>query len=175
MLGAEAGPACTARGTIHPPRAPSLRLRVRPRHPWVPPRGLGRRPRHPASEPRPAPGTVRGLPSQPRPAPGAAPLSPAPVPSALPRSPQLSPARLSPARAPSSPGSLSALPREWFPSDLPPLSRPLKASQKPSGLASRQLSALLSAPLCSPHHHRCGKKGALKIKLCLFSPLSTVV
>lgn len=143
MLGAEAGPACTARGTIHPPRAPSLRLRVRPRHPWVPPRGLGRRPRHPASEPRPAPGTVRGLPSQPRPAPGAAPLSPAPVPSALPRSPQLSPARLSPARAPSSPGSLSALPREWFPSDLP---SPLSAAQS----LSETLRARQQAALCPP-------------------------
>lgn len=90
------------------------------------------------------------------------------LPSAQPRPPQPSPARLSPSRAPSSPRSLSALPREWFPSHLPPLSRPLKASQKPSGLASRQLSALLSAPLCSPHRHTCGKKGALKIKLCLF-------
>lgn len=152
MLGAEAGPACTARGTIHPPRAPPPHLWVRPRHPWVPPRGLGRRPRYPASgaasTPRPAAGTVRRLPSVPRPAPRAAPLSPAPLPSAQPRSPQPGPAPLSPAPAPSTPGSLSALPREWLPSQLPPLSRPLKGSQKPAGLAGKQLRALRSVP---PH------------------------
>lgn len=115
MLGAEAGPACTARGTIHPTPLTQPR-RVRPRRPSVPPRSPAPRPRG-------------RLPSEPVPAAPVAPLSAAPRP-ALRAAPLSAPSRAPPSGQPAfregaSAGALIASapqPPAWFLTDCCSLS-----------------------------------------------------